>query len=90
MAYRSARGTIYRLRSVHVVIVPRGPLSELAKSFRSAAEQTRPNFFIVLTSEQAYECLRQQHSRASGKQNRLAGPATAHLVLPCSKAVETE
>ena len=59
-----AKDTIYSFQSIHVVIVPRGPLLELARSFRSAAEQTRPNFFIVRTPEEAYDCLRQHRSKA--------------------------
>lgn len=59
----AAKDTIFHATSAHVVIVPRGPLLELAKSFRSAAEQTRPNFFIVRTPEEAYECLRQHRSK---------------------------
>jgi hypothetical protein len=57
-----AKKTIYSVTSIHVVIVPRGPLSALAKSFQTAAEQSRPKFFIVRTPEEAYECLRKHRS----------------------------
>lgn len=58
----AADRSVYSAGSVHVVVAPKGHLTELAKEFQGAAESTRPKFFVVRTPEEAYECIRRNRT----------------------------
>jgi hypothetical protein len=49
--------SIYNPESKHVVIAPKGLIEKMATKYRGLATETRPNFAVVRTSEEAYEYL---------------------------------
>ncbi len=53
----AATPSIYNRESKHVVVVQKGPIERLAKTYQRAAADTRPNFVVVRTAEQAYRSL---------------------------------
>lgn len=61
LAAMAGARSIYGPSSLHIVIAPSDLPFDLAVRYQKLAQQTRPNLFVVRTTEEAYRLLDQRH-----------------------------